>query len=36
MEDLHKQFLALENSHLAPVARESNCHMTEILDDDFF
>ncbi|WP_341963195.1 DUF4440 domain-containing protein [Planococcus maritimus] len=36
MEDLHKQFLALENSHLAPVARESNCYMTEISDDDFF
>lgn len=36
MEDLHKQFLALENSHLAPVARESNRNMAEILDDDFF
>lgn len=36
MEDLHKQFLALENSHLVPVARKSNRNMTEILDDEFF
>lgn len=36
MESLHKQFLALENSHLAPVARKSNQNMANILDDEFF
>ena len=36
MESLHKQFLDLENSHLAPAARESNRNMAEILDDEFF
>ena len=36
MENMHAQFLALENSHLAPDARESNQNMAEILDDDFF
>src|SRR5690606_3908526 len=36
MESLHKQFLDLENSHLAPVARNSNQDMAHILDDEFF
>ncbi|ANU21066.1 hypothetical protein BBI15_13155 [Planococcus plakortidis] len=36
MESLHEQFLALENSHLAPAARESNFRMAEILDDEFW
>lgn len=36
MESLREQFLALENSHLSPVARESNRNMTDILDDEFF
>lgn len=36
MESLHKRFLDLENSHLAPAARESNRNMAEILDEEFF
>ncbi|MEZ0480776.1 DUF4440 domain-containing protein [Planococcus sp. SSTMD024] len=36
MDSLRKQFLALENSHLAPVVRESNWNMSGILDDEFF
>lgn len=36
MDSLRKQFLALENSHLAPVARESNRTMADVLDDEFF
>ncbi|MGM0898433.1 MAG: DUF4440 domain-containing protein [Bacillota bacterium] len=36
MDNLNKQFLELENSHLAPVARGENRRMAEILDDEFF
>ncbi|WP_211652968.1 nuclear transport factor 2 family protein [Planococcus alpniumensis] len=36
MEHLQKQFLALENSHLAPVARGLNRNMADILDAEFF
>lgn len=36
MDSLRKQFLALETSHLAPVARESNRNMADVLDDEFF
>lgn len=36
MENIHKQFLILEKSHLARQTRQANWRMAEVLDDDFF